>query len=288
MALALLAAGPSGCGLTRRVAVSSMVPILEETVDAVYRDMDVETVGRGLPANLLLLRGLCESDRGNRTLWTLTTQLYFYYGFGFVEAEEESAGSRGRPKARLVYRAGLDLGVRALSRRDWFRPESGLDSFKKGLARAKREDVPLLFWTAANWASWINLQLNDPAAIADLPLAEAAMQRVLELDPTYFHGMPHVMAGTLQATKPVLMGGNPEEARKHFEEAFRISDRKLLIFQTLYAQYYCRQTLDEQGFVDALNEVLKAPSDLAPDYRLLNEVARRRAGSLMERKDDWF
>jgi hypothetical protein len=56
----------------------------------------------------------------------------------------------------------------------------------------------------------------------------------------------------------------------------------------LYAQYYCRAVLDEDGFTKALEEVFTAPHDIEPDYRLINEVARRRAARLMERKDDWF
>lgn len=130
--------------------------------------------------------------------------------------------------------------------------------------------------------------MDDPAAVAELPFAEAILERVLALDPNYMMGMPHAMAGTLKGSKPVMMGGNPEEARKHFEEAFRLSGRRMLIFQTLYARYYCRATLDESCFTDVVREVLEAPPDLEPDYRLLNEVAKRKARVLLEMKDEWF
>jgi hypothetical protein len=270
-----------GCGMTRHIAVSSMVPILEKSVESVYRDQDLDTVGKGIPANLLLLRGLCGSSEGNAKLWAMTTQLYFYYGFGFVE--EESVD-----QARLVYLQGLDLGRHSLSRKGWFKPDQPLDDFRKGLAKANRDDVPLLFWTAANWIGWINLSMNDPAAVADMPAAEALLGRVLQLDGGYFLGLPEAMAGTLAASKPVMMGGDPASALVHFDAAFKASGRKLLIFQTLYAQYYCRAVLDEDEFVRSLEEALKAPPDIEPDYRLLNEVARRRAARLMEQKDDWF
>jgi hypothetical protein len=279
--LVLASLTATGCGVTRRLAVSSMIPILEKTVESIYRDQDLETVQKGIPANLLLLRGLCESSPGDAELWAMTTQLYFYYGFGFVE--EESAD-----QARLVYLQGRDLGRRSLARRDWFRTDRPLDEFERDLGHARREDVPLLFWTVANWASWINLSMDDPAAVADLPVAEAILRRVLELDGGYFLGLPFALAGTLEATKPVMMGGDPESSRAHFEAAFKAAGRKLLIFQTLYAQYYCRSVLDQEGFVRSLDEVLKAPADIEPDYRLLNEVARRRAARLMEQKDDLF
>lgn len=271
----------AGCGLVRRQAVGTFVPIIEQSVVSVYRDQDLATIEKGVPANLVLIRGLCESDPGNQRLWTLAAQLYFSYAMAFVEDQDPEA-------AKLPYQQGLSMGQTALARRGWFHPEKDLASFEKGLRKAGKDDVPLLFWTLANWVSWINLDMNDPAALAQLPYAEAALRRVLELDPGFFFGMPHVMLGTLLASKPVIAGGKPEAARGEFEQAFEISKGKLLIYKVFYAQSYCRATLDEVGFETALNEVLTAPADLEPDYRLLNEVAKRKAARLMERKDDWF
>lgn len=258
-----------------------MVPILEKTVEAIYRDQDLDTVEKGMPGNLLLLRGMCESSPGNRDLWTMGAQLYFYYAMGFVEDGDPE-------QAKLLYLQGLSMGRRQLDRVDWFRPDMEIDAFAEKLEGADRDDVPLLFWTLANWVSWINLSMSEPAAIADLPVVEIALARVLEIDPTFFRGMPYAFAGTLGATKPVLMGGNPERAREAFDQAFEASGRRLLIFQVLYAQSYCRQTLDQEGFRKALQEVLEAPADLDPDYRLLNEVAKRKAHRLLEYEDDWF
>jgi hypothetical protein len=271
----------SGCGATRKAAINSMTPIIEQTVESVYRDEDLETVEKGLPANLLLVRGMSEADPGNQRLGALAAQLYFYYGFGFVESEDPQ-------RAALLYGQGVRIGRRVLGKKDWFRPDKDVETFRQGLQNAGKDDVPSLFWLAANWASWINLKLDDPAAIADLPLAEAMLHRVLELDHEYFEGMPEAMAGTLDASKPVLMGGSPEQAKAHFDEAFRISRGRMLIFHTLYAQTYCRQTLDLEGFLKTLQTVLEAPPGLVPEYRLLNELARRRAVRLLEKKDEWF
>ncbi len=258
-----------------------MVPILEKTVEVLYRDQDLDTVEKGMPGNLLLLRGMCESSPKNRDLWTLGAQLYFYYAMGFVEGENPE-------QAKLLYLQGLSMGRAQLDRLDWFRPDLDIDAFAEELQEAGKDDVPLLFWTLANWVSWINLSMNEPAAIADLPIVEVALERVLEIDPTFFRGMPYAFAGTLWATKPVLLGGDPELAREAFESAFEASGRRLLFFQVLYAQSYCRQTLDQEGFRKTLDEVLDAPADLDPDYRLLNEVAKRRARTLLEYEDEWF
>ena len=49
-----------GCGVTNKVAVGTMVPLLESTVESTFRERDVETVREGIPANLLLIRGFAE------------------------------------------------------------------------------------------------------------------------------------------------------------------------------------------------------------------------------------
>jgi hypothetical protein len=275
----LLSAG--GCSVTRHMAVSTMTPIIGRTIEITYRDQDLNTVEKGMPANLLLIRGMCESSPGDRGLWTLASQLYYSYGYAFVEDVDSE-------NASLLYLTGLSLGERSLERAGWFHPEGEIDTFLQGLRHAKRKDAPLLFWTLANWVSWIDLMQTDPAVLAQLPYAEAALQRLLEIDPGYFEGMPHVMLGTLLSTKPAIAGGKPEEARKQFDEGFALSGRRVLIFQVLYAKYYCRQVQDQEAFVRTLQEVIDAPPDLEPKYRLLNEVAKRKAARLMEFKDEWF
>lgn len=271
-----------GCGITGKIAVRSMAPILQDTVDATYRSRDLLLVRDGIPSNLLLLRGLCESDPGREEVRTLAVQLFYSYGFGFLEDSDP-------PRAREAYREGLRLGREGLRRHGWFRDtEGGALPEPAALRRVSKEDVPLLFWTLANWASLVSLSVSDPEAVADLPRIEAYLGRILELDPEFFHGMPHVMEGTILTLRPRIAGGNPEQGLAHFEEAMRISGRKLLLFQVLCAKYYCRQTMDAACFEANLKEVLEAPEDIYPEFQLLNQIARAKAGWLMERRDDYF
>jgi hypothetical protein len=100
--------------------------------------------------------------------------------------------------------------------------------------------------------------------------------------------MPQVLLGSLQTFRPRLLGGDPESGKQHFDEALRISGGKMLIFKVMYAKYYCRQTLDEACFDQNLKEVLDAPADLFPEFRLWNEIAREKARFLMDRRDELF
>jgi hypothetical protein len=279
----LAAALASGCGVTEKLAVQSLIPIMDASVAAAYRDRDVETVREGIAGNLLLLRGVCEENPGNRELCALAAQTYFSYAMGFVEDTDPE-------RAELLYAEGWRLGREGLERFGWFRDaesEQPIPS-EKTLARIGKNDVELLFWSLANRIRWISLNLGEPEAVAQLPRVDLYLRRVLEIAPDYFLGMPHVMLGALQGFRPRLLGGDPEESRQQFEEAFRVSGNRMLIFQVLYAQFYCRQMLDEECFTKALEGVMAAPDDLLPDYRLWNEIARAKAGALLEQRDELF
>lgn len=264
--LALLAAG---CGMTQRLAVGSMVPVLENTAAAARERGDVKTVGEALPANLLLLDGLIRTDPRNVRLLSLGAFLYFGYALGWVEAGDPELASH-------YYATGRDYGLRALERHDDFRKgtQGNVAAFQSGLASLGKSDVPALAWTGANWARWLSLNLDSPAAIAEVPRIEALLDRLLELDPGFERGLPHALRGSYDALRPQLFGGDPERARREFEAALQISQRRMLLYLVFYAEFYCRQVLDEECFVRTLDEVAAAPDTLLPEQQLLNAIGR--------------
>lgn len=279
----LLGALSSGCSLTRGIAIRSMVPILENTALAARERSDLGTVETALPANLLLVDGLIRTAPGNRDLLELGAYLYFGYALGFVE-------SRDSRLASLYYATARDYGLRALERRSAFRKgrQGDLEAFRSSLASLRRSDAAAMAWTAASWGRWLSLNLDSPPAIAEMPRLEALLDRLLELDAEFEQGLPHALRGTYDSLRPEMFGGNPQRAKQHFDRALEISGRRMLLFQVFYAEFYCRQVLDEDGFVAALEEVRSAPVQLVPEARLMNEVARARAARLLELRSELF
>ena len=279
----LVLAASLGCGVTRKVAVDTMVPLLESTVAATFRDRDIETVREGIPANLLLIKGFAEEYEDDETLRILAAQSYFSFALGFIEDFEPD-------RALLLYQEGWRLGRESLESRDWFRraqAEKPIPS-DEVIAEIDEADVPLLFWTLANWARWVSGSLDDPAAVAQLPRIELYLDRVIELQPDYYHGLPLAMLASLQSFRPEMLGGKPEASKSNFEEAFRVSGNRMLYFKVLYAEFYCRRIFDEDCFVETLEEVITAPDDLLPELQLWNEVAKDKAAYLLETRDDYF
>ena len=281
--LVLVSAACTGCGVTRQITVSQMVPILEHATEGARERTDLQLISQALPANLLLIDGLIRTSPKNAELLTLASFLHFGYALGFVEADSlELAGT--------YYAAGRDYGLRALGHRRPFQKGSTgtLEEFTRGVASLQRSDVAALAWTSANWGRWISLNLESPAAIAQQPRFEAMVSRLLQLDPDYEAGLPHVLRGMYDALRPKPLGGQPDSAQAHFQKAFAIDQGRNLLYQVLYAEFYCRQVMDTECFDTNLEAVAAAKADADPAYRLMNEIARRRAARLQAQRDDLF
>ena len=91
------------------------------------------------------------------------------------------------------------------------------------LAKARKSDVPLLYWTAASWGSAIALGLDRPELVADMPAVRALAERAIALDETWAKGALHEMFISLDSLSPAL-GGSPERARAHFKRAVELQN----------------------------------------------------------------
>ena len=151
-----------------------------------------------------------------------------------------------------------------------------------------KRDVPAMFWAASCWAKWIDMHRDNPEAIAQLARAAAMMQRVLELDETFYFGGAHMFFGVYYGSRAPTIGGNFEKSRQHFDRAREITDGRLLIPDLLQAQYLARQQLDREQFHTLLTGIINAPDDLMPELGLQNQIAKRKAGLLLEMEDKWF
>ena len=132
------------------------------------------------------------------------------------------------------------------------------------------------------------MSLDEPEAVADLPVIETLLDRSVELDEDFFYGIPHLLLGAFHAARPPLLGGDIEKARRHFARAGEVGEGKLLLVPVFEARYVARAELDAERFEQLLNGVLAASVDVAPEIRLLNAVAQRKARDLLSEKDEWF
>jgi hypothetical protein len=265
------------------MAVDLMVPVLENTTVVALRSPDPELVGDALPTSILLLEGMLETHPRQRDVARMAAMFRFAYAFGFVEDEDPE-------RALAMYDAGRELGWRAFGDEEAERAirEGTFEEMNAAIAEVDLKDAGALLWVAANWGMWIQLNLGETRAVADVARLMPLAERVAELDETLFWGMPRVLLGALHAARPVVLGGSPERSLAEFEAALRIADRNLLVAQVFFAESYCVQTFDRDAFTASLREVLDAPPGVLPEAALLNQIARVKARSLLDRAEEIF
>jgi hypothetical protein len=155
------------------------------------------------------------------------------------------------------------------------------------LAQASEKNLSQLFTYCVAWLVYIRAHSDDWGALADLAKVEIALDRVLELDESYQNGSPHLYLGILQTLRPPALGGEPEEARGHFERAIVLSDGKDLSINVEFARGYARLLYERELHDRLLTEVLEA-DPVQTRLTLTNTLAQRDARQLLDSADDYF
>lgn len=272
----------SGCSV-QKLAVRSMSGLLEDSMTALFEETDLELAEHAIASDLKLLEGILKSDPENEKYLFMASQGFAAYALGFVEDENPQ-------RAKQLYLRGRDYGLKILRKNKPFRQaeDQELEIFTQSLKKLDKKDVPALFWTANNWGNFINLSMNDPIALADLPRVQAMMERVIELDDSYFFGGAHLFLGTLLAVRPPILGGDMKKAKAHFDRCFELSQGKFLLPSIYFARYYLTREFDEVQFREMLQKVLDAPADLFPEQNLPNAIAKKKARLLLEKAEEYF
>ena len=268
----------SSCSLNKLV-IRQTGHLLDYGVEALFEESDLILAEQALASDIKLLEGMIKGDPENRHLLLLTTKALAGYALGFAEDDTPE-------RAKVFYIRARDYGFRALKLS--LENKMNLDTFKTVIQNKGKDEIEGLFWTAFAWAGWINLSLDNPQSLIDLPYAEIMMQRVLDMDETYFQASAHLFFGTLWGMKPRILGGDPEKARAHFERNLEITGHKFLLSYIYYAKYVAVKTLDETFFDELLNKVEETPADILPEYQLLNVIAKKKAGYLIKDKENLF
>ncbi len=302
-ALALLIL--AGCA-PRAYIAGQVGQMVADGMTAFEAEDDLDLVEKALPANIKLLEALLASSPDDRRLLTLLSRLHASYAFAFLETDLErgllasdgctpsqpEAGAGGPPPTResvaRYYRKGLQYGLRALQAdHDAWRHEiDHPEALGKRLAALRPEDAPALFWYAFNLGAFIRLNADSIRVASQAHIVPSAMQRVIDLDPSYYYGLAHLVLLAYHARSPAL-GGDASAARRHYDTFRAAAGEDFLLAQVFHARYLLHQQQDRSGFESELAAVLARPENPAA-CRLLNQVARVRARIYLDAADCLF
>lgn len=277
----------TGCTSTSRArfAVSNMQPLMDKMKIAVNKHDDPDLVRDAMPTSLLQLDGFIEASPGNKHLLLHASEANYGYAFLFLIDTDKQ-------RALKVYQKAKRYAFLALRHKNAFQQVLDNGSFKeiaRFMDKYQKEDVPGLYFYTTSWLGCIELSVGDDVnVIADLPKVEVIMDRILELDDTYHYGAIHAVFGAYLASRPEKFGGQMEEAKFHFDEAFEISESKFLVWQFLYATKYAVQIKDKALFVSTLEAIVAAPPNLLPEANFVNEAIKQKAKKLLGQTDDIF
>jgi hypothetical protein len=218
------------------------------------------------------------------------------YAFAFLEDDYESLPD-GVKKDAVAARAtnmfdrALGFALRRIALEDKnFEKAFHKDTttLEKEAAKLDKESAWSLLLAGMSLGSAIDLNRNDVARVVDLPKAVALVKRSHELDPKLYNGGAAMVLGLVYASQGKAMGGDPELAKKYFDEALAATGGRYLMTKAMMARTYAVITQDRALFESLLKEVLAAPADIYPEQRLSNELAKRRAKRYLQQVEDFF
>lgn len=154
------------------------------------------------------------------------------------------------------------------------------------MAKLDASGVPALYWYSRALGAWATRK-GFAVYLGQRDNLMAARRRVVELDPTYFHGGALRELGSWYAIAPAFAGGDLAKSRDFFERSFAVAP-DLALTRLRWAAELSTKTQDRDEFERLLAEVAALPDDAIPGFEPEQRLAKRRAAELLAAADDYF
>ncbi|MBZ0265330.1 TRAP transporter TatT component family protein [bacterium] len=271
-----------GCSI-QKLAIRSTGSVLDASFEALMAEDDLELAKTAIESDLKILEGFLNIDSSNKELLLLAAQGFASYALGFVEDEDPARAvklyERSRRYASRWLIAEADIDLYAIT---------NLTEFEAAVAELDDEDVPGVFWMANSWASILNLSLENVEAISQFPKVETMMDYVVKNNEEYYYGGVHLFFGSYFGARPKMLGGDLDRAKKHFARQRELVEFPFLLCDLFEVRFVHLQELDEEASRAKLNYILNFDLDKAPEIRLINKIAQKKAAHLLDNLDDYL
>ncbi|MFQ5971157.1 MAG: TRAP transporter TatT component family protein [Alphaproteobacteria bacterium] len=275
----------------KRMAVNVIGDALSDGGGVYASDDDPQLIREAIPFGLKTYESLLAVSPDHRGLLLAAGRGFTVYAFllqkeaDLFDAADIQRARALRARARQHYLRGRDYALRGLAQ--------GHDDFTARLFRERtaaleamtREDVPFLYWAGVAWAGALSAAKDDLGLIADLPIAAALVERVLELDENYELGAAHEFMISYEGSRP---GGNRQAARRHYRRALELSQGARASTHLALAESVTIREQNLKEFRALIAAALAVEPDLVPQLRLANTIAQHRAKWLESRIPELF
>jgi len=291
----------SGCSMATKMVANT----LAKPGDTYTSDDDPELVRRALPFGLKTYEGLLSSIPKHGPLLLATCSGFTGYSYAFVENDAEILGEAHHDESKALRDEALILYVRArdyclraidvrfkgMSAKLYKDPATAFDGVK-----VKKDDVPLLYWSAASWGAAINLGLDRVDLIGDFPAVRVLADTAMKIDPEWNNGSLYELMMTLDSL-PEAMGGAPPAKRDavlkgHFDNAIRVQQGNSPGPYISMAAHIDISEKDpseypkvREQYTKLLEQALAIDPNKDKSNRLLTILSQRRAKAMLEQID---
>ena len=263
---------------------------------AVSENNDPYTVMQGLPAYLLLLDGLIESDPDDEELLKASARLLNAYA-SLLDAQLYLIPEQSAEQIKSIKLQQQRLNNKALHRSQHAiciyseiycdLTNIRFDEFETRLQQYDPDDIDMIFSLAMSWSSWLQSNTDDWNAMAKLPQIKMLMEIVVKTDEKWENAGAHMYLGVLNSILPATMGGKPDAGKYHFEKAISLTNGRNMMVKVLYAEYYARLMFDQELHQKLITEVLEIPED-TNEFSMMNTLAKQKARVLQKSSDEYF
>jgi tetratricopeptide (TPR) repeat protein len=224
-----------------------------------------------------------EKDPGNAEAMTMLARAHYFLADGFLALED------GKEEEELkTYQKGVDYGEKALV---LLQPGFGEEmrnggKFEEAIKKLEKPAMPAAYWYSVNLGRFATKQ-GISARLFYKDKLKATMERILELDPAYFHAAGDRYFCAFYAVLPSIAGKDLDRAQKHCDASIERAPAYLST-RVVKAQFLAKERDDEAMYRKILEEVIAAADgddqDIAPE----NRAAKRHAKRMLERIADVF
>ena len=284
-------AAMTGCGMIRGRAISSVGAVLAGDGGTFESDEDIKLVGDALPFGLKLIESLLEASPRDKNLLLAAAKDFTSYSYGWVDWEADkirdtdlAEARRMDARAARLYKRAHAYGLRGLeeSRRGF------TERFKKdpdaAVLMLKKNNLELIYWTAASLGLALSADRNSPEMIGRIPDVEALLDRAFELDESWDDGALHEFEVVFASARPG--GPDYDGIRAHFDRAEALSGGSHAGLYVSYAESVAVPQQDATLFRTMLNRALAIDANEHQEIRLINLIAQERARWLLDRTAD--
>lgn len=290
----LMLLASSGCSI-RKMAVRKLGDAIASSSTTMASDDDPELIRASLPFTLKLMESLLGELPQHRQLLLTTSSSFTQYAYAFVQQDADEMEDKDlaqaramQTRARKLYTRARDYGLRGLeTRHPQFSSKLRTDP-KAAVTVTKKNDVPLLYWTALAWGAIISLSKDTPDIVADLPIVSALIERALILDERFDNGSIHNFLITYEMSRTDASGDPVQRARPHFERAVELSGGQLASPFVSWAESVSVKQQNRAEFKSMLEKALAINPDQKVEWRLANLIMQHRAQWLLGRIDGLF